>query len=144
MHIQDILNEDFKSNSSVPSIRFNDLNTLQVRTLLRLADGEVDIESASDSEYDVMADLADMGLLDDEYNLNERGQKAVAIAKKLGGSAEVADARARQRKYDSMDADDASRTRTGGFGDDDNDYVGHPDGADEDGFDFESLVRRRP
>lgn len=105
MRIQVLLNEEAFPTTS---ISFGDLNTLQVRTLLRLADGSVDIDTASEKEYDIMSDLYDLGLLDQEYNLSERGQKAVAIAQKRGGSAEVQDAKRRQERLANFDRNNGS------------------------------------
>lgn len=104
MRIQTLLNEDFAPDAPASALSFNDLNTLQVRTLQRIASGEVDVDTADEKEYDIMADLAELGLLDDEYALSERGAKAVAIAKRLGGSAEVVAARRKQGKLDAFDA----------------------------------------
>lgn len=111
MKIQTILNEDFSQDmdagsvgdtqppaTSVPKLRFNDLSTVQVGTLQRIANGSIDVDSASESDYDTMTELADLGLLDQEYQLNDRGAKVVAIAKKMGGSSELLAARAKQAK----------------------------------------------
>ncbi|QDJ96460.1 hypothetical protein Xoosp13_274 [Xanthomonas phage Xoo-sp13] len=116
MKIQSILNEDFAPTTpptatddtgAAPqtpvedggdSLRFNDLSAAQVGTLKRIASGAIDVDSASDSDYDTMVELADLGLLDQEYNVNERGQKVIAIAKRLGGSSDILAARAKQDK----------------------------------------------
>lgn len=104
MHIQEILNEEV-AQVTAPTVTFNDLNTLQVRTLLRIANGEVDVDSASEKEYDIMTDLVDLGLLDQEYQLSQRGSNAVLIAKKLGGSAEVQAARQRTQAMQNATGD---------------------------------------
>lgn len=116
MKIQTILNEDV-APATAPSISFNDLNTLQVRTLTRIANGEVDVDSADEKEYDIMSDLVELGLLDAEYQLAQRGMNAVALAKKLGGSAEVLAARQRTQ---------AMKSQSGA---NDDDMVDEPDGG---------------
>ena len=99
MKIQTLLNEDATMVASpATSLKYSDLNTLQIRTLQRIADGLVDVDSANDKEYDIIADLHDLGLLDDDYALTQRGQNAVAISKKLGGSSELMDAKRRQER----------------------------------------------
>lgn len=108
MKIQNILSEDFQAQvaaTPAPKIKFSDLDTLQVRVLQKLADGSLDVDAAKDSEYDIMADLAELGLLDQEYQLTKAGQKAVAIAQKLGGSAELLAARKKQQSMDTFDRD---------------------------------------
>ncbi|BBA65444.1 predicted ORF [Xanthomonas phage XacN1] len=106
MKIQNILSEDFQAQvaaTPAPKIKFSDLDTLQVRVLQKLADGSLDVDTAKDSEYDIMADLAELGLLDQDYQLTKAGQKAVAIAQKLGGSAELLAARKKQQSMDTFD-----------------------------------------
>ncbi len=100
MHIQTLLNEEFAPAAPAVSVRYDDLSTQQVRTLQRIADGVIDVDSADEKEYDIIADLHELGLLDDEYALTKRGLAAVQIAKKLGGSAEVLQAQRRQAKLD--------------------------------------------
>ena len=144
MKIQNILAEEFGGAPAVaaatPSIKFNDLNTLQVRTLQRIADGQVDVDSANENEYDIMTDLAELGLLDQEYQLTKRGQNAVNIAKQLGGSAELVNARKKQQAMSNFD-------RTGAAPDDVevetefSDIDGEPEEEDEFRFD---LSKGRP
>lgn len=142
MKIQNILTEEFGTQVSplqTPKLTFRDLNTLQVRTLQRIADGQVDVDSANDNEYDIMADLAELGLLDQEYQLTKSGQNAVAIAKKLGGSSELLAARKKQQSMNDFD-------RNGGNQDMDppgldnmgisDDSVPDPDDEEGDEFDF--------
>lgn len=108
MKIQNILSEDFQAQvaaTPAPKIKFSDLNSLQVGILQRMADGSVTIDNATDKQYDIMADLAELGLLDQEYQLTKAGQKAVAIAQKLGGSAELLAARKKQQSMDTFDRD---------------------------------------
>lgn len=145
MKIQNILNEDFGTQiaaTAAPKIKFSDLDTLQVRVLQKLADGSLDVDSAKDSEYDIMADLAELGLLDGEYQLTKAGQKAVAIAQKLGGSAELLAAQKKQQSMNNFDrgaADVGEVPAEDGF--DDLDPVG--DEGEEDEFEF-NLGQRRP
>lgn len=108
MKIQNILSEDFQAQvaaTPAPKIKFSDLNSLQVGILQRMADGSVTIDNATDKQYDIMADLAELGLLDQDYQLTKAGQKAVAIAQKLGGSAELLAARKKQQAMDTFDRD---------------------------------------
>ncbi len=110
MKIQNILSEDFQAQvaaNPAPKIKFSDLNSLQVRVLQRMADGTLDVDNAKDTEYDIMADLAELGLLDQDYQLTKAGQKAVDIAQKLGGSAELLAARKKQQAMDKFDRNGA-------------------------------------
>lgn len=141
MKIQNILAEDFGGQvaaTAAPKIKFSDLDTLQVRILQKLADGSLDVESAKDSEYDIMADLAELGLLDQEYQLTKAGQKAVAIAQKLGGSAELLAAKKKQQSMSDFDRSGAPAGDTvgvevdGATGDDTLDF--EDEGEDE--FEF--------
>lgn len=86
-------------------IRYSDLSTPEVRSLLRIADGLVDIETASEKEFDILTDLQEKGLLDSEFALTPVGINAVKKAKEFGGSAEVVRAKRRQAKLDSGKAD---------------------------------------
>lgn len=105
MKIQNILSEDFQAQTATaaPKIKFSDLDTLQVRVLQRMADGILNVDNAKESEYDIMADLAELGLLDQEYELTKAGQKAVSIAKQVGGSAELLAARKKQQSLNQFD-----------------------------------------
>jgi hypothetical protein len=137
MKIENILSEDFTPTQTVAPLKFKDLNTLQIRTLKRIASGQVDVDTASEKEYDIMADLHDLGLLDDEYNLSQSGDKAVKIADKLGGSYELVAARNKQqalnsfdkRNQSTVDVNDDTDTESLDFSDDD-------DFGDNDEFDF--------
>lgn len=51
-----------------------DLNTLQLRTLERIANGLVTVDTASDREFEVMEDLHALGVLNDEYELSDIGR----------------------------------------------------------------------
>lgn len=59
--------------SNIDVVTLADLNTLQLRTLKRIAGGAVTVDTASDREFEVMDDLHAMGVLDDEYELSEIG-----------------------------------------------------------------------
>lgn len=82
MKILDILNEDFNMDDSdvrtftAPKMSLSDLNSLQLRTLERLRDGVVDMESASEKELDIILDLIDMGLVDADGNVTVSGEEA--------------------------------------------------------------------
>lgn len=145
MNIQNILSEEFQAQAATtaaPKIKFSDLDTLQVRVLQRMADGILNVENAKENEYDIMADLAEMGLLDQEYELTRAGQKAVDIAKQIGGSAELMAARKKQQAMSQFDHQHST-----GISDDpesldgmDGMDVGPDDSAgieDEDEFEFE-------
>lgn len=149
MKIQTILNEDFAPAAKPRGILFSDLNTLQVRTLQRLANGEVDVDNASDNEYDIMSDLAELGLLDQDYALTQLGSKAVAIAKKLGGSAELLAARKRQEKLGAIDKDEkamAADVQADMNGPGYNGAPSLPDevDAEDDEFDFDLDQKQSP
>lgn len=144
MKIQNILAEDFggaPAAPATPSIKFKDLNTLQVRTLQRMADGQVDVDSANENEYDIMADLVELGLLDQEYQLTKAGQNAVAIAKKIGGSAELLDARKKQQAMSNFDRTGAAPDDVEVDGVEFDDADGEPEEEDEFKFD---LGKGRP
>jgi len=134
MKIQTILSENFNAMAQAQGIKFSDLNTLQVRTLQRIANGEVDVETAEEREYDIMADLAEMGLLDQEYAMTERGMKAVAIAKKLGGSSELLAAKRRGEKMGAPNADNPELPPVEG----EDDVAGMGGEEDEFSFDMEN------
>ena len=57
--------------SNVPAIKIapSDLNSLQIRTINRLKNGQVDIETASNKELAVIYDLIDLGLVDSDGNV---------------------------------------------------------------------------
>ena len=86
MNILDILvkeNFDFGENEEVrgfsaPKISVSDLNSLQLRTLNRLKDGVVDLDSASDKELEIIMDLIDLGLVDADGNVTDSGLEANA------------------------------------------------------------------
>lgn len=147
MKIQNILSEDFQAQvaaTPAPKIKFSDLNSLQVGILQRMADGSVTVDNATDKQYDIMADLAELGLLDQEYQLTKAGQKAVAIAQKLGGSAELLAARKKQQSMDTFDRNgvpalDVEVDDT----DDDNALPGDEEVEDEDEFNFNLDQRGR-
>lgn len=144
MKIQNILNEDF-GTPAVPQRRlsFKDLNSLQVGILTRMADGRLDVDTAKESEYDIMTDLVDLGLLTSEYELSPAGQKAVAIAKKVGGSAELLDARRKQAAKAAFDdklavkADDLDPPALDTMGIDDTSVPDPIDDEEEDEFQFD-------
>lgn len=147
MNIQNILSEDFQAQvaaTPAPKIKFSDLDTLQVRVLQKIADGSLDVDTAKDSEYDIMADLAELGLLDQDYQLTKAGQKAVAIAQKLGGSAELLAARKKQQSMNNFDRDGvpALDVEVDDTVDDDA-LPGDDEVEDEDEFDFNLGQRGR-
>jgi len=78
MKILDVLiRENFDgSRVAVPTMAVSDLNSLQLRTLGRLRDGVVDMESASDKEMDIIMDLIDLGLVDHDGNVTDAGNEA--------------------------------------------------------------------
>lgn len=145
MKIQNILSEDFQAQVATPApkIKFSDLNTLQVRVLQKLADGSLDVDTASDSEYDIMADLAELGLLDNEYQLTKAGQKAVAIAQKLGGSAELLAAKKKQQAMNNFDRDGATTVDVETNDTDEVDPLTGDEVEDEDEFRFNLEPRGR-
>lgn len=64
------------SGFTAPKISVSDLNSLQLRTLNRLRDGIIDMESASDKEMDIIIDLIEIGLVDADGNVTDAGQEA--------------------------------------------------------------------
>ena len=72
MDIRNILNEEFDSLSR------SELTSLQLRTLNRLNDGTVDLDSASDREADLIMELIDLGLVDDNGQLTDAGMAALS------------------------------------------------------------------
>lgn len=84
MRILDVLiseNFDFDDGDvtgfTAPKISVSDLNSLQLRTLNRVKTGQVDIETASDKELDIIMDLIELGLIDDDGNVTDAGNEAV-------------------------------------------------------------------
>lgn len=55
--------------AKAPTISVADLNTLQVRTLERLKNGEVTIDTASEKEFEIIQDLIELGVVDDDGNV---------------------------------------------------------------------------
>lgn len=142
MKIQNILSEDFQTqvaSTPAPKIKFSDLNTLQVRVLQRMADGILNVDNAKESEYDIMSDLAELGLLDQEYELTKAGLKAVDIAKKLGGSAELLAAKKKQQAMQNFDNQnsDIEPTELDGMDVDDTSVLEPDDEFEEDEFEFD-------
>lgn len=87
MKILNILNENFEldvDDDFVPTpkqpinISLSDLNSMQLRTLQRLNNGEVDIDSANDKEAEIIVDLHDLGLLDDNYEISDAGNQVLS------------------------------------------------------------------
>lgn len=88
MRILDLLKENFNldldddgdtagvTGFTAPKISVSDLNSLQLRTLNRLRDGIIDMESASDKEMDIIIDLIEIGLVDADGNVTDAGQEA--------------------------------------------------------------------
>lgn len=72
-----------------PLLSVSDLNSLQVRTLKRLRDGVIDMDTVSDKEFDIVMDLIDMGLVDSDGNVTVSGtdvsDKPVATRTAIGG-----------------------------------------------------------
>ena len=62
---------------SAGKISVSDLNSLQLRSLNRLKDGVVDIETASEKELDLIMELIELGLVDDDGKLTDAGLEAV-------------------------------------------------------------------
>lgn len=84
MRILDVLiseNFNFDDNDvtgfTAPKMSVSDLNSLQLRTLDRVKTGQVDIETASDKELDIIMDLIELGLIDDDGNITDAGNEAV-------------------------------------------------------------------
>lgn len=83
MKVQTILapitNQSILSENAV--LTFRDLNSLQSTTLIRVARGKVDYETASPREQAIMDELASLGLLDDlSYEPTEDGMRVAQIA----------------------------------------------------------------
>ena len=80
MKILNLLKENFEFDDSgksfsAPKLSVSDLNSLQMRTLKRLRDGVVDLESASNKELDIILDLIELRLVDVEGNVNASGDE---------------------------------------------------------------------
>lgn len=78
MRIQVLLNEE-----SMPtrSVSFDQLTDEQVYLLKKINSGRLDIETLEFEKLSSLDDLRDLGLIDDDYNLTERGTKAMAISR---------------------------------------------------------------
>lgn len=76
-----LIKENFEFDDSgkaftAPAISVSELNSLQLRTLKRLRDGLVDLDSASDKELEIIMDLIEIGLVDVDGNVNGSGDEA--------------------------------------------------------------------
>lgn len=142
MQIQNLIAEDFSPEAAAPKpqLRLRDLNSLQRRTLQRLADGVVDVDSASEAEFEIISDLYQLGLLDDEYQVTKAGAKAVEIIKRLH-TQEIDAARGRQDARDRFDASKGASVTDVDVPDVGGDTV-VPDEDDE--FDFSVDTAARP
>lgn len=61
-------------------VTLSDLNSLQMRTLQRIASGAVTVDTASDREFEVMEDLHALGVLDDNYEISDVGHGLLSNA----------------------------------------------------------------
>lgn len=133
MQIQNILSEDFTPEVAPrPQLRLRDLSPAQRRTLVRVADGVVDVDSANEAEFEVISDLYSLGLLDDEYQATKMGIKAVDVIKQLNAQ-EIEAARNRDSARANFKPDDVEPAALDTMGVSDDSV---PDPDDEDEFDF--------
>jgi hypothetical protein len=98
MRIEQVLNESLNDpldqlaserepvEYTAPSIdvSLEDLTSLQVRTLNRISNGLVTVDTASDKEFEIMQELEGLGLLDSEYEISELGTNVLSGAKDAG------------------------------------------------------------
>ena len=85
MRIQQVLNESlndpldsFSAEDREPvdykapaiDVSLEDLTSLQVRTLNRISNGLVTVDTASDKEFEIMQELEGLGLLDSEFKIS--------------------------------------------------------------------------
>lgn len=71
---------DTKSLNVNNAISISDLDSLQLRTLNRLNLHQVDLETASEKELNIILDLIDLGLVNDDGDLTDAGKKALEPA----------------------------------------------------------------
>lgn len=78
MRIQVLLNEE-----SMPEreVTFEHLTPEQVHLLKKINSGRLDFEALDYEGVNNLGELSNLGLIDDEYELTERGMKAVAISR---------------------------------------------------------------
>ncbi len=92
MHIKTLL-ENMSVNPG--AIEFEDITPEQIGVLLKLHNGDIDIDSADERQFDVMTELRGMGILDPEWNLSREGRAAAIHAAQNGGSHDLQKARDR-------------------------------------------------
>lgn len=74
MKILNILSEDLAASHLTSQ---NTLNSLELRTLKRLDNGVVDVDTASERELDLILQLIDMGLVNADGELTDGGKEAI-------------------------------------------------------------------
>lgn len=103
-------------------ISFNDLTPEQVGVILKLASGEIDVDTADERQFDVMRDLRGIGIVDQEWGLSREGLAAARYAQENGGSADLQAARERGNVHGEIrttDDDGFERDPDLGFEDED-------------------------
>lgn len=86
MNILELLNEQLQLPSQ--GLSFNDLNSLHIAVLKKIANGDLSQETARPREIEVMDELSNFGLLDDTGQLTNQGQR-MAKRSSMGNSAEL-------------------------------------------------------
>lgn len=81
-----------------PKFSVNDLTIGQVSVIKRLANGTLNVETASDKDINTINDLVDLEILDDNTEFTELGNKIVYVITKNGGSNDTKLAGIRDRK----------------------------------------------
>lgn len=80
------LNNILKENLGKDRLRFNDLTSMQVSVLVRLAKGQLSAETASPREQVTMDELTDYDLLDTFGELTPTGEKAAELGATRGST----------------------------------------------------------
>lgn len=89
------LNAVLKEDGAVRT--FRDLEPFQVAMIKKMAKGGVDFENLSPNNWATVYQLQDLGLLDQQFGLTDKGARANEIASKIGGT-DLRRARVRDQK----------------------------------------------
>lgn len=88
------LNVVLKEDGAVRT--FRDLEPFQVAMIKKLAKGNVDFENLSPNNWATVYQLQDLGLVDQNFDLTDKGARANEIANRIGGT-DLRRARTRDR-----------------------------------------------
>ena len=108
-------------------LTYNMLNSLQRSVVRKIADGRLNLDNLTPAQWQVVDSVQDLGLVNSDYTLTDKGVAAAHLHKKYG-SPEAKRAGVRDRKLGrtggmaqrftgSEEGDDVPETEAGGFQD---------------------------